>query len=213
MQSAKFPKKPPITAYQRIMPHFREFLRNGNGETSYFDLHRAKLTTQAKNEIGTEKSEILRCIMVIDAFIATYSSGKLQNLKFGHSYEDVAFKVAGVSVNCRLSPPILETAKNGALNSGGCVMFTASTAQARKNIENRTKFVAATVHWALEKVKVNIEPLPKLCLSFDIFGQNVVRAPTAYSRLRTRMEDSCQEVANDWALIEPPADYDGPPWQ
>lgn len=213
MRAAKFPKKFPVIAYQRIMPHFRDFLHAGNDDCAYFDKIRARLEADAKKEIGTTKSELLRCVKAIDAFIITYSNGKLANHKFSSGHADVAFKLSGVSINCRLNPPIIQTDKDGALHSGGCVMFTASGAQSRKNIEDRTKFVAAIVHWTLENVKNNIRPSPKLCLSFDVFGGAVVRAPTAYSRLRDKMEASCLEIASGWARIEPPDDYDGPAWR
>jgi hypothetical protein len=213
VRDAKFPKKAQVVPYQRIIPLFRNFLHNGNGDLSYFDRQRERLAAQAKREDGHTKSELLRCIKAIDAFVAAYANGKLDGLQFGPTHNDVIFKLCGVNINCRLSPPISYTSKNGSLHSGGCVLFLAGSAQSRKNIEERTKFVAATVHWALESVKANVEPLPRLCLSFDVFGENVIRAPTAFSRLRNRMEASCREVANGWDQITPPSGSDGPPWR
>jgi hypothetical protein len=213
IRDAKFPKKAKVIPYQRVTPIFRDFLRNGNSDLSYFDRPRERLAAQAKKEDGPLKSELLRCIKAIDAFMDTYVKGRLDSFQFGTAHTDIIFKLCGVSINCRLTPPISHTSKNGSLNSGGCVFFLAGSAPARKNIEDRTKFVAATVHWALESVSTNIEPLPKLCLSFDVFGKNVVSAPAAYSRLRNKMEASCREVANGWDQIEPPSGYDGVPWR
>ena len=213
IRDAKFPKKPQVIAYQGVTSLFRNFLKTGNGDLSYFDRPKQRLLDRANTETGATRNETLRCIKAIDAFIQTYTNGKLLKFQFGPSPTDVGFKVSGVSINCRLDPPITEKSKDGTFNSGGCVMFLASGPQSRKNIEDRTKYVAATVHWALESAGGNIKPHPKLCLSFDVFGGNVVRAPAAIDRLRSRMEASCREVANGWDGIEPPSGYDGPDWR
>jgi hypothetical protein len=85
-------------------------------------------------------------------------------------------------------------------------------ADSRKNMDDRRRQVASLVRWALEE-NGQIEPLPSLCLSFDIFGDAVVKSPDAKDRFRDAVDQSCKEVALKWESIEPPSGYDGPDWR
>ena len=125
--------------------------------------------------------------------------------------QDVSMKVGEVTVNVRLDPPVIERGAGDIVHGGGCVMFLAGSPDSRKNIEERRTYVAAIAHWALEGG--NLEPLPRLCLAFDVFGHEVTRAPSATTRLRKRLADACREAAIKWDGIEPPSGYDGPDWR
>ncbi|MBV9509301.1 MAG: hypothetical protein JO303_03340, partial [Caulobacteraceae bacterium] len=116
------------------------------------------------------------------------------------------------TINARLDPPAIERKAEDAF-VGGCVLFFSNTEDGRRNIEDRRKFVAATVHWALDSHEQNIAPLPKLCISFDVFGNEIIRAPTSFQRLRKTMTDACREAAAKWPGVEPPQGYDGPDWR
>jgi hypothetical protein len=118
-----------------------------------------------------------------------------------------------VRTNTRLDAGLIEEAADGSAYGGGCVLFTASTDASRKYIEERRKNVAAIVMWSLEKAGGNIEPLPRLCLSFDVFGETVIKAPTSVERLRANTRQSCVEVAGAWDRVAPPPGYDGPDWR
>ena len=117
----------------------------------------------------------------------------------------------GVAINTRLAVSILETDKDGVTHNGGCVLFFA--ASERRNLPERSKAVAATVYWQLGELKSNLEPLPRLCWSFDVFGSEIVKATDSYDRFRSRVKHSCREAAVRWDDVAPPADYDGPDWQ
>lgn len=106
---------------------------------------------------------------------------------FSTGPRDVGFTVSGVRVNVRLDAPIFEEASDGQGFSGGCVLIMASTDEARKNIDDRKKHVAALINWALEETSSRFEPLPRLCMSLDPYGGDVVRAPKAIDRLRSRL--------------------------
>jgi hypothetical protein len=157
------------------------------------------------------RDEMKRCIESIAAFKRTFSKRRLRRYQFIRGPTDLTMKLDGVRVNARLDASITETGTDGVSYSGGCVLFMASTDAARRNIESRRNSVAALVNWSLEGG--NIDPLPRLCLSFDVFGETITRAPTAIDRLRNAIESSCGEAAARWDKVAPPNDYDGPPWR
>lgn len=100
----------------------------------------------------------------------------------------------------------------GETQTGGIVLFYLNTAESRKHIEDRRRQVASLIRWALEE-NGQMEPLPSLCLSMDIFGGAAIRAPDAIGRFRESVDRSCREAALKWDTIEPPIGYDGPDWR
>lgn len=216
IRKAKFPRKAAVAAYQQVTPAFRSFLTNPGGGFKPLDELIERLARKAQQATQPDESwtreEALRCIKAIEAFKVTYAARKWGKVQFLNGPRDVTMKVAGVSVNTRLDPPSMEQAGDQTF-SGGCVLFLANTPEGRKHIEERRKYVAAVTHWALEDTQTNLEPLARLCVSFDVFGNEVVRAPTAFQTLRRKMADSCREAAAKWDDIEPPAGYDGPDWK
>jgi len=213
IRKAKFSRKPSVVAYQQITPSLRSFLTGNITDHGYFDSLLQRLDDKAQREEGYNRDEALRCMAAVNAFLKTATTKlKMGKARFFAGPQDVAFNVSGVSVNARLDPPVIEERDDGRVFSGGCVLFIANSPEARKNIEERSKIVAAIVHWALGGAASNIEPLARLCMSFDAFGGEVVRAPASFDRLRKRVTASCREVFNGWDHVEPPAGYDGPNW-
>lgn len=211
IRRAKFPRKVSVAAYQQVVPAFRSFLTKPTGGFAPLDALAERLTAKAGREEGYNREEALRCVNAIDAFKATYASAKWGKAQFLPGPQDITMKVEGVTVNTRLDPPLIERTDEQAFG-GGCILFMAASPEARKNIQDRRKYVAAIAHWSLEDGTANLEPLPRLCMSFDVFGNEITKAPTSYSRLRKTMGDSCREVAAKWDAIEPPPGYDGPDW-
>jgi hypothetical protein len=207
IRKAKFPRKVSVAAYQQVFPAFREFLTAPDVGFGKLNELSERMALKAAREEGYPRDEALRCIKAIDAFKEAYAAAKLGKAAFLPGPQDAVLKLAGVAINVRLDPPMIEYVGDAAFG-GGCVMFMANTPESRKNIEDRRKYVAAVAHWALESG--NIEPLPRLCLSFDVFGKEIVRAPNSNARLRKMMTDSCREVHAKWDAVEPPPGYDGP---
>ncbi len=213
IRKAKFPRRASVVAYQQIASPLRRFLTSNSGDLRYFDGIVDRLNDKARREVGYNRDEALRCIAAIEAFKATFSKAKLSKMTFLAGPSDIQMKVENVSINVRLDPPIVERRDDGRAFSGGCVMLLANSPDARKNIEERTKSVAAIAHWTLESDASNVEPLARLCMSFDAFGGRVVKAPSAIDRLRKRVAASCREAADSWDRVDPPAGYDGPDWR
>lgn len=211
IRAAKFPKKIPVSAYTQAKRTIGYFLSANTGDLSYFDAPISRFETRRRREPeGWMRDEMQRCIDAIGAFKRTFSKSRLSRFQFGPQV-DLSMRINDVRLNTRLDASISHTDRDDVLRSGGCVLFLASTDPARKNIEARRRSVAAMIYWSLEGG--NIDPLPRLCLSFDVFGETVVRAPEATDRLRGQISSACREAATQWSRIEPPADYDGPDWR
>lgn len=191
----------------------RAFLCGNTGNLGLLDDPIYKLKLKADREDGYNRDEALRCIAAAEAFKVAFRKLQLGNATFLPGPQDVEFIIEGVRVNVRLDPPIMDTNSEGQSANGGCVLFLANTPEARRNIDERRRYVAAIVHWALEMNAANFEPLARLCVSFDAFGGEIVKAPSANERLRRRGAAACREARDCWSRIDPPAGYDGPAWK
>lgn len=212
IRDAKFPRKPAVTAYSQIKPTVCQFLGSNSGDLAHFDVTLKKLAAKAERETGYNRDEALRCQAAINAFKEAFTKTRAKKYEFSAGPADIFMKLEGVHVSIRLDARVMETQDDGATYAGGCILFLAGSADARKRIEDRRKYVAATIHWGLEG-SGQMEPLPRLCMSFDVFGKAMEKAPASYDRLRKNMQHSCAEVARAWDGVEPPSGYDGPDWK
>lgn len=211
IREAKFPRKVQMVSYSQIKPAICRFLAANSADLSHFDVTLDRLATKARtDEKHSARIEARRCHSAVEAFKETFTKGRAKNLTFTSGPVDVLMRLEGVAVNIRMDAGLIETTERGVSHSGGCVLFLSGSADARKDIEDRRKYVAAVVHWGLEGGQM--EPLPKLCMSFDVFGGKIEKAPTSHDRLRGNMRESCREVSARWDEVEPPAGYDGPDW-
>lgn len=214
IRSAKFPRKASVIPYSQAKRTICDFMASNTGNLSYFDDPIRRLETRLRREPdGWMQDELRRNLDAIAAFKKAFTKCRAKRYAFVTGPTDTAMMLEGVRVNSRLDVTVTETDREGVTSSGGCVMFIASTDNSRKNIEDRRKVVAATIHWTLESAGGNIEPLARLCMSFDVFGSVITKAPTAIDRLRQNIRSSCQEAAGRWDDVAPPAGYDGPNWR
>lgn len=209
IRSAKFPKKIPVAAYGHARNAIQRFWNSGRSLEDHFEAPLDKLRRIARNE-ADRRDEALRCISAIDRFKALYAAKRWPNLKFEGGPVDLAFKRQNVTINTRLDCQLYRTIGDETV-TGGIVMFYGNTPDSRKNIDERRKQVASLIRWSLEE-NGQIDPLPSLCLSMDIFGDVATKAPEAKDRFRETVDRSCREAALKWDSIEPPSGYDGPDW-
>lgn len=214
IRAAKFPRTSAVVPYSITRRIISDLLPTPGGGIDQIDGHIDRLATRLRREPeGWMQDELKRNIEALEAFRAAHGACKLGKLHFAHGPADLAMPIEGVRLNVRLDARLLQTVEDGAANSGGLVLFVASGDASRKNLADRCKIVAASIHWCLEQIGGNVEPLPKLCISFDVFGKTVTRAPTATERLRTNIHSSCREAARAWPDVAPPSGYDGPDWR
>ena len=148
----------------------------------------------------------MRVIEAIKAFKATFSRCRAKVYTFTPGPQDLTMEVSRVKINTRLDAGTMETAADGSAYCGGCV-------HTRKNIDERRKVIASTILWTLEGRSKNIEPIERLCMSFDVFGRVITKAPKAVDRFRENVGAACREAASMWDGVEPPPGYDGPDWR
>ena len=212
IQAAKFPKKIIVASYAESKRTMRNFLLSNTGQLSYFNGHIDLLERRARREPeGWKRDELRRNIDAIEAFKRTLRRRRIRRYNFESAPRSPRIVLEGVRVNVQIDVSLTETTAQGVQYSGGCVLFVARAS--RSNIDTRRKHVAAIVHWSLESANPNIEVLPRLCLSFDVFGEFIGKAPTATERIRRQIRSACSEVASRWDTVGPPPGYDGPSWR
>lgn len=150
IRDAKFPRRAPVAAYAQAKPTMSHFLGSNTGDLSHFDVTLSKLANKAAREEGYTKDEALRCQAAIEAFKETFKKTRAKKYRFTGGPADTFLKLAGVHIGVRLDAGVTETGPDGTEYAGGCILFFAGPASARKRIEDRRKYVAATIHWALE---------------------------------------------------------------
>ena len=210
IQEAKFPRKIPAAAYGQARHAIQSFWGGKRVADEHFEFHLTKLDRLARTD-ADKRDEALRCIAAIERFKALHAAKRWNGLRVSQGPVDLLLHREGVNINTRLDAQIFKEA-GGETFSGGIVLFYANTSESRKNIEERRRQVASLIRWALEE-NGQMEPLPALCLSMDIFGDATVRAPDAMGRFRESVDRSCREAALKWDTIEPPSGYDGPDWR
>jgi len=212
IREAKFPASKPVTSYQFAKREIRRFLISGKGDYSHFDLPIAQLEhTIAHDE--ERRDDARRDLKCIQDFVALMKNKKFSKYTIHAIEQSVPLHpIPGVLINVRLDAALTDTDNNGVAGSGGVVLFTAATSESRKNIEARRRQVTQLILWALDG-KSNIEPQPRLCMSLDVFGGELIKAKEVSEQFRGYARSSCKEVALKWDSISPPANYDGPAWK
>ncbi|MBD8551294.1 hypothetical protein [Sphingomonas sp. CFBP 8764] len=210
IREAKFPRKIPVATYGQAKRDIQNFLSKGGTDIASLNASLDRLAAKAVRE-PDKRDEALRCIKALEAFKELYATKRWSKITFSPNSVDIPHRIGGVLINIRLDAQMYERHDDGSTTTGGVVIFLAQTAEARKQIDVRRRQVASLVLWGLEGYS-QMEPLPRLCLSFDVFGQECVRAPDAKDRFRRDVLASCREAAIGWDGIAPPDGYDGPPW-
>ncbi len=214
IREAKFPRKGQVIPYGGSRRFVGPFLSSNAYDKSALDHQIERYKERHKTEMRPwHKAEAKRNQTALERLKEVLAKVRAKKFTFAAGPHDLTMMVEQVRVNTRLDPLIFWAGKDGVMRSGGCVMFFAASAVSRKRIEERQKLVAALIHWAMQDAGGNIAPLEKLCVSFDLFGGEIVSAPTAIDRLRGNIRVACQEAATLWDKVEPPDGYDGPDWQ
>lgn len=214
IRSAKYPRTTAVVPYTTTRRIISDFLPNRDQDLAAVDGHIERLTVRLRREPdGWMQDELKRNIEALQAFKLAFVRRRLSKYKFLAGSSDLTMELEGVRMNTHLDARLTEIGDDGAGYAGGVVSFLAGGDASRRNLEERSKIVAAVVHWSLEKSGGNFEPLPRLCMSFDVFGGTLTKAPTAIDRLRANMRSSCREAASNWDSVEPPSGYDGPDWR
>jgi hypothetical protein len=214
IRAAKFPRKTTVVPYTQGKRSICDFMASNGGDVSYFEEALRRLESRRQREAeGWMRDELGRNIEAIEAFKRVFVRRRLRRYSFTIGPTDLTMSLEGVRINTRLDVGLTETGADDVTYSGGCVMFIAKGDQSRRNITERQKAVASMIQWELENSNPNIETLPRLCISLDVFGGEIVKAAIARDRFRNDVESACREAASRWDGVAPPAGYDGPNWR
>lgn len=208
IRRAKFPRTREASSYAQIRSPLKKFLASNPIDTTALDDLIERMDAKARRD-PEARDEALRCRDAVTCFKAVYLDNRMARFKFFTVPKDISLRIDGVSVNIHLDGAITEERKGETL-AGGIVFFLAGSEAARKNIETRRKAAANLVHWGLEGG--NMEPVARLCMSMDIYGNALEKASVSNARFRANVSDSCREVCARWDDVEPPEGYDGPDW-
>ena len=198
-----------MAAYTQIRQPLQRALLQGEFGKDDLDLLTRSLQAKARREKGHPQDEALRCVKAIGAFQKTLKPKRFSRYQFSAPQKQLVISMDGVKINVSLDASITVTTE-GVSNSGGVILLYALSAD-RGSMRERLVAAAGLLLLALENGQM--EPLPRLCMAIDLAEQKIIKASGSFARFRTRVSDSCREIAVLWDDVEPPDGYDGPDWR
>lgn len=166
---------------------------------------------QAAEGLGTnfQKNDASLSAEAIKAFRAIPFSNKVPYATFSQNNQSLPkLPISGVEVSIRLDLIARNQAKG---TIGGAIIQTSKAVASKSWRKDHSKVVASLVWMLSNKHLTKLGKIDRrLCMSIDVFGHDIVFAPTSYKRLLNDVEAACGEIASMWPAISPPPDYDGP---
>lgn len=208
IRAAKFPKKIEVAAYTQIRRPLRDALSKPEFARGDLEFLAARLETKAERESGYNRDEAMRCARAVRAFQETFNPKAFARCEISPAPSTLFTRIEGVKVNVTLDATVTET-RGDETRAGGIIILYAFSAD-RSGVRDRLSTAAGLMLWTLEGGQM--EPLARLCMAADIAGKDILRASASHSRFREGIVNSCREIAAGWNNVEPPPDYDGPPW-
>lgn len=206
--AAKFPRKVEVAAYSQVRTALRRALPAPGFDREGLSRLADTLAAKARREAGYARDEALRCERAVRSFLQTFGPRTLNRVEIEPAPRNLAMALEGVRI--KVSLDALLTESNGETTCAGGIVLLYAFSSDRSAVAERLSTAAGLMLWSLESGQM--EPLPRLCMAADLAEHNLVRASASHSRFRSRVQDSCHEIAARWDAIAPPPDYDGPDW-
>lgn len=166
---------------------------------------------QAAEGPGTnfQKNDALLSAEAIRAFRSISFSNKVPYATFTLNNQKIPMlPINGVKVSVRLDLIARHNAKG---TVGGAIIQTSKAVASKSWRKEHSKVVGALIWMASNKHLAALGKIDRrLCMSIDVFGNDVVLAPTSYKRILNDVDAACGEISAMWPAISPPPDYDGP---
>lgn len=186
---------------------------NGTKATILLDavLSLQKKSDNSSSEYKQQNHKL--CLDAIEAFQAAEAEMVPGQVRF--VVPDVPYKklkIAGVNISVFIDLLTEKTTKDDKKLVGGAVLVFSKTGGPEKNIESRCQAIALLTHELLKQELSSHQTIdPTLCMAIDVFNAKIYRAKAQQKKLFKMVETSCEEVADRWPTIKPPANYNGPP--
>lgn len=198
-----------MAAYTQIRKPLKDALSSPGFGRDSLDLLQIKLEEKARRETGYQRDEAMRCAIAVRAFQETFTPRSLSRYRLDAGVKGLSKGICGVKLNISLDATVTAQEEDSTF-AGGLVLRYAFAAN-RGDIKDQLATTAGLILWALEDGQ--LEPLPRLCMAVDLAERSIVKASSSHGRLRSRVTDTCAEIASLWSGVEPPNDYDGPEWR
>lgn len=217
VRDAKFPKTAMVARYEGARGGIADYLCDlGRKQGILFDAIDSIQTKLSDGEASDwKKNDCHLSIEAIQAFQHSYNSLGLNSIEcrpvFGAQPK---LSIEGVDVSVSLDATTHRKDKKGNDIVGGVILLfsKAETSGTARKERCTTSAVLAAI-FAEKFLSHYGKADPKICFSVDVFGGKSYKAPNTYKKKLDNMHTSCEEIALRWPITEPPADYDGPPWQ
>jgi len=213
---AKFPKTSIIAQYDGARTGITRFLNDGTRSYRHItDAVEGQTRRMARGD-ATDwiKRDSNASIEAIEAFQSNYNKSGLAKLD--------CREITGrqplldqwptkISVNLDLS--VHKPSRTEKDKVGGIILVFAKGEDKDNRRHERLKTVANLVYVFCSRfLNHHGDADKKLCFAVDVFAKKMVQPTGEFLRGMKLIAESCEEIADRWAAISPPDDYDGPDW-
>lgn len=213
IRDAKFPRQVVTARYDTAKEAVNKYLTDSTRSVQILNDIVIELG-KAGNDPKASAWKKDNCLRSIEA-IATFqkSANKLGLNAFSFRLPPATktvLDIYGVRISVAMDLIAYKSNKHGHQSIGGVLLLVAKSDASSKNRAARCEAAAVLTMLATEEHLSALGEIdPKLCMAVDVFGGTVYPAKGNYKRLNGSIESSCEEIAQRWPSIEPPADYDG----
>ena len=214
IREAKFPKTAIVAKYREARSGIVKHLCGGPGGPDHLGDAMARLGERASGPVPSQwtSDDCRDSIAALRTFLRSHGGIVSEQLGFRPISGGLPLLViAGVGVSVALDATVHRRSRDGTEHVGAVMLFFSKRLSSDPAAGERVIVSALLCLMFAEK---HLRPAgsvdSKLCFALDVFGQNLIPAPSGRTKRTTAIEHSCSEVAGRWATITAPRDYDGP---
>ena len=191
---AKYPEKFIVTRYKDAREIIKQYLTNGFDEDIVLDAISGFEAIEPKNDFQEQDRDL--SIASLEALLES-------DLSFLHGFEikehnDEKHLVKIKGVNISVNPDLIVLSENDGIVQKGAIKIHIS--KSNSLTDESQIIVALLVHNYMESygIKKGEAVALKQCISFDVFKENAISAPTAIKLRLKRIATACEEIALWW---------------
>lgn len=214
IQRARFPQKSVVAQYVKAREGLVNFLDDGTRNLRHLADATDYLTKRGERGEATDwlKRDSRQSVEAIVAFQGAYNRLGVRRLDCRKPIgrlpllDEWATKVS-VDLDVTIHVPV---PANRDRIGGAILLFSRGESSSARRIEQSRTIASLVLAFCSRFMSAQGDVDKKLCLAIDIFG-GVSHGPQG-SRKLDHIRDACDEIAGRWHSVDPPTDYDGPPY-